>query len=184
MISGSQRGFTLGEVLTGLAVVGISLSLAGPGLEALTNGNRQAVSVNELVTTLHVARSESITRNARIGICASRTGEHCDGRTWDEGWIAFVDDDADRTRDAGETILDRVPALAGTRLLSDEFAQVFSYRPNGRVVGDGQDDLTGEFAFCDAGAEVAGRVVAIGPSGLPVLLEARRDGTPARCPAA
>ena len=83
-----------------------------------------------------------------------------------------------------QEILDRVPALAGTRLLSDEFAHVFSYRPNGRVVGDGQDDLTGEFAFCDAGAEVAGRVVAIGPSGLPVLLEARRNGTPARCPTA
>ena len=182
MINESQRGFTLGEVLTGLAVVGISLSLAGPGLEALTNGNRQAVSVNELVTTLHVARSESITRNERIGVCASLDGERCDGRPWDEGWIAFVDDDADRTRSADEPILDRVAALAGTRIRSDEFTHGFSYRPNGRVVGDGEDDLTGEFAFCETGAEVAGRVVVIGPSGLPALSGTRRDGTPARCP--
>ena len=76
-----------------------------------------------------------------------------------------------------------MPALAGTRLRSDEFAHAFSYRPNGRVVGAGPDDLTGEFAFCDPGAEQAGRVVVIGASGLPVLATTHRDGSPSRCPA-
>lgn len=177
----NQRGFTLGEVLTSLAVVGIGLSLAGPGLEALTSSNQQAASVNQLVSTMHLARSEAVTRNARVTVCASSDGEQCDARVWEQGWIAFLDANADQDRDASEPVIDQVPALAGLALRSTEFEHAFSYRPNGRVVGNGPDDMTGEFSFCEPGATEASRIVIVRASGLPTLSGTRRDGSAARC---
>ena len=48
-----QRGFTLPEVLATLGVLGVSLSLAVPGLDSITRSNLRATGINELVATLH-----------------------------------------------------------------------------------------------------------------------------------
>jgi type IV fimbrial biogenesis protein FimT len=176
-----QRGFTLGETLASLAVVGLGLALATPGLKALSGSNRQAASVNQLVATMHLARSEAITRNARVTVCASSDGEVCDSTSWDKGWIAFLDANADQDRDATEQILEQVPALAGLQVRSAEFERAFSYRPNGRAVGNGPDDMTGSFSFCEPGADQATRVVIVRANGLPALVEAGAAGSAARC---
>ncbi len=175
-----QRGFTLAETLMTLAVASITLSLAIPGLETLTRSNAQAVSVNQLVSSLHLARSEAVTRNARVTVCASRDAEHCGGQ-WDDGWIAFLDDNADRQHDATESLLDRVPGLADMQLRSAEFARSFSYGSNGRITGEELGDSTGEFSFCAAGADTASRVVIVRATGLPALSDKGRDGAPVEC---
>ena len=90
-----NRGFTLPEVLTTLGVLGVSLSLAVPGLDSITRSNLRATGINELVATLHVARSEAITRNTRIAICPSADGQHCGDVDWDAGWIRFADPNGD-----------------------------------------------------------------------------------------
>jgi type IV fimbrial biogenesis protein FimT len=175
-----QRGFTLGETLMSLAVAAVALSLAAPGLEAITRSNRQAVSVNELVSTLHLARSTAVTRNAPVGVCASRDGETCKG-DWQDGWIAFVDQDASRAREAGEAVLDRVPALGNVTLSSRQYGGALLYRANGRAEGESADSGTGEFLFCAPGAKEAERVVIVRASGLPALSAHGRDGSPAAC---
>ena len=108
-----QRGFTLGETLTALAVVGIGLSMATPGLQTLTRNNRQAVSVNQLVSTMHLARSEAAMRNARVTVCASSDGARCDGQPWEQGWITFLDTDGDGNRDAVRSIARSRAGIAG-----------------------------------------------------------------------
>ena len=176
-----QRGFTLGETLTALAVVGIGLSLAAPGLQSVTRSNRQAVSVNQLVATLHIARSEAVTRNAPVGVCASSDGTRCDGTAWEQGWIAFLDTDANADHTPSEALVDQVPGLAGMQVRSTEFERALTYRPNGRAVALGNDASTGEFSFCEPGADTAARVVIVRANGLPTLSDKRRDGSTAGC---
>ena len=72
-----QRGFSLGEILATLGVAAVSLSLVVPSLDSVTRSNRRASAINELVATLHVARSEAITRNASVVVCPSQDGQTC-----------------------------------------------------------------------------------------------------------
>lgn len=176
-----QHGFTLGETLTALAVAGIGLSLAVPGMQALHRSNDQAVAVNQLVGTLHLARSEAVMRNARVAVCASADGSHCNGRGWSDGWIAFIDSDDNLERGAAETLVDRVPA-PGMSLASAQFATSVSYGADGRASSAAGDAHSGEFAFCETGARTAGRVVILRASGLPTLAGQGRDGMPVSCP--
>lgn len=176
-----QRGFTLGETLTALAIVGVGLSLAVPSLQSLTSSNRQATAVNDLVATMHLARSEAVMRNRHVTVCTSTDGESCGDEHWEQGWIAWVDDNGNGTREAAETLIDRVAGLAAQELSSAEFAHEFSYRPNGRPMGASPDQSTGEFAFCEPGADVAAKIVILRANGLPALSDRRRDGSPASC---
>ncbi len=177
----SQRGFTLSETLTALAIAGIGLSLAAPGLQSLATRNQGAASVNELVSTLHLARSAAVTRNALVAVCPSADGERCDGSAWDEGWIAFVDADANQERGTAETLLHRATALPDLELRSAQFEQAFTYAPNGRISGAGSPPGTGEFTFCAPGADAVHRVVVVRASGIPVLADRRRDGSTTGC---
>lgn len=176
-----ERGFTISEMLTAVAVVGIGLSLAAPGLQTLARDNRQSLAVNQFVTTLHRARSEAITRNATVTVCASRDGEHCSQDHWELGWIAFLDDDTNGQRSVDEPLLDRVAGLPGQELTSAQFPHAFSYRANGRAMGRTAEESSGEFAFCAPQAAVAARVLILRANGQPVLSDRGRDGDPARC---
>lgn len=177
-----QRGFTLGETLTALAVAGIGLTLAVPGLQAFSRDNGQAVAINQLVGTMHMARSEAVMRNARVAVCASAGGERCDGQSWSDGWIAFLDSDGNLERSSAEALVDRVPA-PGMVLVSAQFATGFSYAADGHASNATGDTHAGEFAFCEAGADNAARVVILRASGLPTLAARGRDGAVVRCPA-
>ncbi len=176
-----QRGFTLGETLTALAVAGIGLALAVPGLQSLTSSNHQAAAVNQLVSTMHLARSEAVTRNARVAVCASDDGEHCGARHWEQGWITYLDENGSGEREPSEALLDQVAGLAGQELSSAEFESAFSYRSNGRIMSASPEQSTGEFAFCETGADSAARVVIVRANGLPALSDRSRDGSMAGC---
>ncbi len=73
-----QRGFTLGELMVTLAVAGIAVSIAVPGFNNMMNNNRRIEAVNEFLSTMHVARSEAITRNVRVTVCPSASGDDCE----------------------------------------------------------------------------------------------------------
>jgi type IV fimbrial biogenesis protein FimT len=180
-----ERGFTLGEMLTSMAVVAISLSLAVPSYQNVVRNNRRATAVNQLVSTFHLARSEAVTRNAQVTVCASTDAAACtDGADWHDGWIAFPDADQDRQVDVGETILGAAAGPQDLTIESGEFASFIVYRPNGRVMANAADENTGAFTFCDArGADFA-RVVIVNPTGQPVLSEHMADGSDPECPEA
>ena len=87
-----HTGFTLPELLITLAIVGILLTVGVPSLKTFMQGNQLIASTNELISALHVARSEAIKRNIRVSICESSDGETCATTgSWKSGWIVFVD---------------------------------------------------------------------------------------------
>ena len=177
----SQQGFTLADLITTMMVAGIAVTVAVPSFDTMVNNNRRQVAVNEFVSTLHAARSEAITRNMRVTVCASESGDACEAVAWNQGWIAFADANADQAVDAGEIVLVRAAEHERVDIGSAEFPAVLSYRPNGRVMAAAVDDNQGDIVFCDPRGADHARVVSITASGSPRLLEAMTDGGDPAC---
>jgi len=88
--TGTNRGFTLLELLTTLAVAAIILSFGVPNFMDVVRNSRAAAGANELVTALSIARSEAAKRGARVSVCPSDDGATCHG-SWEDGWIVIAD---------------------------------------------------------------------------------------------
>lgn len=176
-----QHGLTLAETLTTLAVLGISLSLAIPGLESLARDNARATAVNQLVATMHTARSEAITRNAPVAICPSKDLRSCAEDNWESGWIRFADNNHNQILDAEELILGVSPPIPGFVIHSEVFDRGLSYQPSGRVVAADNQQGAGEFTFCATGAGEPAQVVIVNPVGEPALSASRANGSTPDC---
>ena len=85
------KGFTLIELLITLVIVGVLLTVGVPSLKTFMQGSQLVASTNELLSALHIARSEAVKSNARVTICSSSDGTSCSGSAnWRDGWIVFV----------------------------------------------------------------------------------------------
>lgn len=96
MTSHSSNGFTLIELLTTLLVAAVIFGIGVPALTEFVANNRVAASANDIISTLHIARTEAIKRRANVTICPSADSASnaptCDGSgSFADGWIAFVD---------------------------------------------------------------------------------------------
>ena len=101
-----QRGFTLIELITTLAVGLILLSVGIPNMRQLLAGNQQRSEINTLVTHFHLAGSEAVKRATRVVLCPSDDHLVCDGSfNWGDGFIIFADENANRRRDPDEELL-------------------------------------------------------------------------------
>jgi type IV fimbrial biogenesis protein FimT len=105
----NQKAFTLIELLVTLAVAAILAAVAIPSFTMLIRENRATTEANALLRVLTLARSEAIKRNRRVVVCipADAEGESCSttATRWDEGVMAFVDDNGNDQREAGEPLI-------------------------------------------------------------------------------
>lgn len=177
-------GFTLPELLTTLAVAAIATSLAVPGIQAAMADQNRASAINELVGTLHLARSTAITRNRAVTVCASADGVRCKNDAWEKGWIAFVDENLDRVPDADGVLATGSAVGVAVRIRSEQFVPYLAYRPNGQIMIDRPDENSGQFTVCDARGADAARIIAIQVAGLPRMVDRQADGRAPVCPEA
>ncbi len=148
----NTQGFTLVELLVTLAVAAIVLAWGVPSFIDFVKNNRLVGYANEFVAATHLARSEAI-KHRRYGyICPSSsyasTTPTCDATTdWSNGWVVWVDDDADNAIDASEVLRVMEPFHASVTFGSAG-AQQYRYDPMGVVntadTLDLCDDRTGE----------------------------------------
>ena len=92
-----NSGFTLIELMITLFIVGILLAVGVPSMRTFLQNNQLIATTNELVSAIHIARSEAFKLNKKVTICVSADGKSCvSSEKWAQGWIVFVDANDDR----------------------------------------------------------------------------------------
>ncbi|MFP5414689.1 MAG: GspH/FimT family pseudopilin [Gammaproteobacteria bacterium] len=128
-----NRGFTLIEMMVTVAILAILIAAVTPSFRGILRDNQAATQASAVVTSLMLARSEAIKRNAPVAMCRSNTGTSCAGSDWADGWILWTDIDGDAAVDSVEIVQVR-EALAGNFALTATGSS-FTYRPDGSVTG-------------------------------------------------
>jgi len=141
-------GFTLIETLIALAVLGLLAALAVPTLSGATAAGHVARERGVLTEALLLALNHSTLSRENVVLCASSDGLSCTGGIdWSAGWIAFADKDADRARDAGDTLLRAQPRLAqGVHLRTSLGRTRVVFQPQGGATAG--SNVT--FTLCDS----------------------------------
>ncbi|MBK1723738.1 GspH/FimT family pseudopilin [Thiocystis violacea] len=147
---GALIGFTLIELLVTISVLAILVALAAPGFENIMTNNRVTGATNELSAALNLARSEAIKRGRTVTVCKSSdtaaavtaTTPACDtdtAATWPDGWLIFVDQGTQGTRDGANDDLIRVgqPSTRNLIQTGSDFAEFISFFPNGSSSASG-----------------------------------------------
>ncbi len=146
------RGFTLIEALAVLLVVSVLAVVAVPALSNALAAQRVRVAGTDLVSSLVLARSEAVKRNALVQIVPQASGD------WTTGWRVTVVN--------GGSQIDARGAL-GYRVQVSRAPTNIVYGGGGRPLIPGMIQIELRDPYADP-AQV-GRCVSIDTSGLPKL---------------
>ncbi|MCP3670504.1 MAG: prepilin-type N-terminal cleavage/methylation domain-containing protein [Gammaproteobacteria bacterium] len=173
-------GFTLLELLLAVAITSILLTMVIPGFSGMLDQNRMVTNVNGFISSLHMARSEAVTRGLWVTVCPSSNGVSCvsDYRRWGEGYIVFVNRDKDKERDENEELLGWYQGFVDQMVVhtSSDSRNTIAYRPNGRAWG-----FNTTVRFCQTGDSSLNRAVIISATGRPRLSDNMPDGSAIIC---
>lgn len=129
-----------------------------PSFQNTIEGNRLSSLNDSLINFLRGARGEALSRSITVTICPSDDQNTCSG-TWSDGWIMFVDEDADRILDAAsdELLKTGTASLGGyTVSLISDVSTAFQFS------GDGRANNSGTYQICSpakANADAVGIVI-------------------------
>jgi len=158
-------GFTLIELMVGVAVLAIALGAGVPSMSEFIKNSRLAAQTNDLLASLHLARTEAIKRNARVTLCRSADATTCapPGTGWEIGWVVFA------VVGGANVVLDShgaaAPNVSITPRAADTIGDSFYYTSRG-VVRDAADvALNGVFRICDERGLDHARGLVLSPTG-------------------
>ena len=153
-----ERGLTLIELATTLAVLAICAAVGIPALRAFVQQQRAFAAIGGLTAHLANARTAAITHNRPVVLCPVDQAETAcvQDADWSRGWIAFFDADGDRQPDhAAEVIAVEQPsAESGLRVRTSTGRRHVRYLPDGRSAG-----TNATFELCGADGRLLGKVI-------------------------
>lgn len=126
-----RSGFSMVELMVGLAICAILLSIGVPSCYQLIQHIRLTTTVNAFFGAIHLTRSEAIRRSARVDLVP------INGTDWAQGWIVFIDDDDNQIADPGERIVATHGPVSGKMVirsvLTDSSKPYLAYNGAGRT---------------------------------------------------
>ena len=172
-----SSGFTLLEALVVLALVAVLAGMAAPAMGRLRQQHRMQAQAEALFSSLMLARSEALRQQQRVTVCARTPDDRCaSAGPWTQGWMVFVDTNANAQRESQERLLqkhDALPsgmALEGNSLVS----RYVSYGLEGRSQTISGAFQAGTLTLCQADATQGWQLV-INALGKPRLEKAAAD---------
>ena len=178
----TQKGYTLYELLITTLLVGTLLAIGVPSFSSFTQNSRMTASVNDLLGSFSVARSEAVRAKDNVSICASdnstTANPTCQGE-FEDGWIVFLDPNGNIQRDSGEPLFRSHPQMpTGITVTTTDQGDYFSFNSSGLGRGTiGSAAPTTSAVFCDdrgnvpaGGGYSAARVLRVLPIGRATVL--------------
>lgn len=154
---GRQRGFTIIELLVVVVIVAIVFTIAAPSVRLMMARNQVRTVSADLLSDIALSRSEASKRSQRVVMCPSSDQSGCSGSSnWGVGWIAFVDVDANGSRNTGTEPLLRVhdPIPTGVTIGSGGISSL-----SFRAIGVVSSAATFDVCPATAGSGATGRQI-------------------------
>lgn len=134
----SAAGFSLIELMVGVALLGVLAALAAPSMRQFLAAQQVADVARRLGSDLQLARNEAIKRNGQVLVCADASATACSATPlatdWAKGWRLCFDLNADGTCDAGTPAdpnpIRQQPAVSSTISLTGPTARL-QFQANG-----------------------------------------------------
>ena len=139
-----QHGFTLNELLITTALITLVTAIGVPSMSTMVHGDRLTGQINSLVSHLALARSQAMTLQTPVTVCASSNQSSCSSADWASGWVVFVDADADGNFSPGDELLRAQAALDGTSTLNSSLGARVDFDDRGF-----SPNSAGRFSLCD-----------------------------------
>lgn len=84
----THLAFSVHELLTAIALIGISASITLPALASLKQKSEQEALRHALHASLHNARMQAILHRRSVELCATSDGAGCNNK-WQDGWQSY-----------------------------------------------------------------------------------------------
>lgn len=162
-------GFSMIELMVTVAIVAILVAIAFPSFEGSMRSNRVATASNELLASLSLARSEAIRNPGGAAICTTTSGTACNGTSWDDGWMVWIDLNGDGlVTNANDRVVRYVQGHNRLAITADSAGGVAAenlirFDRRGRTIGTVRE-LVVEPDVCPSGVELR-RVVNLTTTG-------------------
>ncbi|WP_248804670.1 GspH/FimT family pseudopilin [Pseudomonas sp. MWU13-2100] len=155
----NQKGFSLVQLLIGLAVIGILAQLTRPAFSELIASQRRQVSADELANGLQVARTEAILRQQTVVM-------HALEEDWSRGWRIIIDRSGQGHLDPDNPVLverrgDGRTPIRGNRWLE----QFVRFTPVGWLNPNNSTSMGGTLHICARDQAVSHHQVILAASG-------------------
>jgi len=161
-----MRGMTLIELLVGIAIASVLITLAVPSMQTFMGRSQISATTNTLVYSLQTARSEAVKQSVPVGVCPSADPladkASCNaGAGYESGWIVYVDSSLNGNREKDESILVRVEERSNAFVFTPDktFANQVYFDSAGASSNTVGTPLSGEIAIDYADGAERRRVV-------------------------
>lgn len=155
-MNNKNKGFTLIELMTSVAIISILLALASPSFYAFIKNNKITTSAKNFYADLNYAKSEALKGNGNVVMKA------VSGSAYSNGWMIFVDKNGNDTYDTGDRVLRQQDPLASDQVITVGSPNYLSFNSYGEI----NSSTTLSFKFCDDRAGATGKTISVNPVGL------------------
>lgn len=181
-----MKGFTIIELLSALAISGVTLTVGVSSMQRLVVEQRVSAYTGNLLQSVHSARQQAILKSKTVTVCASEDGRDC-SEDWSAGHLIFIDQNGNRARDDEDQVINHVYGSHGSDPVtwrSFKVAKTLQFLPTGIT-----NHQNGTFTVCGIGKQEYARAVIITKMGRPRLsqdedgdgIDEGATGAPLKC---
>jgi len=157
-----HNGFTLIELMVGIAVLGIITAIAMPNLNQFLVKMRIDNEISQIYRLVLSARNSAISMERNVTLCPLNTANTCTN-TWNGELSVFIDLDNDNIYEPAnnEVLLKVKPAIQNNDTLTYAGFSRITFAPTGQLSAA----LNSTFIYCPQGFSDLGRAVLLSASG-------------------